>query len=184
MRRQSTNGTCNFCGQTFGRIAMRRHVLSCPERQMMLDAEARKHKPQAGKLFQLLVEGDHATMYWLQLDVRGDARLKDLDRFLRDIWLECCGHLSAFEIGPQRYSISPMGEYGERNLNATLGTLLRPKVKFRHEYDFGTTTELVLTVISERDGDIGQRPLQLLARNEPPLIPCGVCGKPATITCA
>jgi len=33
------------------------------------------------------------------------ATLTDLDGFLRDIWLECCGHLSAFDIGTVRYEL-------------------------------------------------------------------------------
>jgi len=33
------------------------------------------------------------------MQVKDNAALSDLDSFLRDIWLECCGHLSAFEIG-------------------------------------------------------------------------------------
>ncbi len=36
--------------------------------------------------------------YWLALVVSRQGTLRDLDRFLRDIWLEeVCGHLSAFE---------------------------------------------------------------------------------------
>jgi len=30
------------------------------------------------------------------LKVSGNSKLEELDQFLRDIWLECCGHMSAF----------------------------------------------------------------------------------------
>ena len=36
------------------------------------------------------------------------APLSKLDDFLRHTWLECCGHLSAFEIGGKRYASKPM----------------------------------------------------------------------------
>ena len=37
--------------------------------------------------------------YWLHLAVRTDTKLHTLDRTLRDLWLECCGHLSQFTVG-------------------------------------------------------------------------------------
>jgi hypothetical protein len=36
---------------------------------------------------------------------KADAILSRLDHFLRDIWLECCGHLSAFRIDQTIYTI-------------------------------------------------------------------------------
>jgi hypothetical protein len=46
--------------------------------------------------------------------VPATASLEDLDDFLRHIWLECCGHLSRFQIGERSYSVQPMEEaWGE-----------------------------------------------------------------------
>ncbi len=187
MPRQSSKGTCAFCGGTFGKIAMSRHVLSCPQRQAALETQSRNREPQLTRLFHLLVEGQYAPMYWLHLDVRADAKLRDLDQFLRDIWLECCGHLSAFTIGAQRYSISPIRDsffdMYERSMNVALADALSPGMKVQHEYDFGTTTELTIKVLDERQGNIGRHRVLLLARNEPPDIRCVQCGKPATEIC-
>ena len=51
--------------------------------------------------------------------------------------------------------------------------------EFLHHYDFGTTTESVITII----GDTTRKPqrsiVRLLARNSPPVIKCTNCGKPA-----
>ncbi|BCL80655.1 hypothetical protein ccbrp13_31200 [Ktedonobacteria bacterium brp13] len=44
-------------------------------------------------------------MYWMHLEVSTGATLADLDHFLRKSWLECYGHLSAFEIGNQSYPL-------------------------------------------------------------------------------
>ena len=37
-----------------------------------------------------------SSAFWLDLEVRADLPLEDLDEFLRAIWVECCGHLSHF----------------------------------------------------------------------------------------
>jgi len=50
-------------------------------------------------------------------------------------------------------------------------------------YDFGSTTELTLKVISEREVPAKKKAIEILARNNLPLVSCDVCGKPATTTC-
>ncbi|MBT9144001.1 MAG: hypothetical protein DDT29_02415 [Dehalococcoidia bacterium] len=119
----------------------------------------------------------------MHLSVPVNATLEDLDGFLRDIWLECCGHLSAFTIEGTRHSISPIGEYDERGMKVALSDVLASGIKFYHEYDFGTTTELTLRVVSEHEGEDKSESIQLLARNDPPLIACDSCGKIATQVC-
>lgn len=46
----------------------------------------------------------------MQVAVPMTAPLRKLDHFLRHIWLECCGHLSAFDIGCNRYASEAMEE--------------------------------------------------------------------------
>jgi len=69
---------------------------------------------QKEKFFHLLVEGRYLPEYWMHLLVTADISLKKLDTFLRDIWLECCGHLSAYTIEDKTYSIMPMRELREK----------------------------------------------------------------------
>lgn len=61
---------------------------------------------------------------------------------------------------------------------------LQPGLKFSYEYDFGSTTNLSFRVVAELPGLPKKRSFALFARNEPPLIPCGQCSKPATQVCA
>lgn len=141
-----------------------------------------------------MVEGRRLPGYWMHLEASARATLEDLDQFLRDTWLECCGHMSAFTIEKTRYITGggvdamwvDMGFVpgGEAGMDVPLEEVLRPGMRFYHEYDFGTTTELTLKVVTEREGMIKGRQIQLLARNEPPLITCNVCGKIATQVCA
>jgi hypothetical protein len=138
----------------------------------------------------MVAEGGGRPGYWLHLEASADATLADLDSFLRDIWLECCGHLSLFNIGGQTYtqtSDAPdfmwAGEFDDESMDVELRKVLGPGIKFSHEYDFGTTTYLTLKVVSEREGDVKGKSVRLLAQNNPPLIKCRSCGNRATYVC-
>jgi hypothetical protein len=120
----------------------------------------------------------------MHLEVRADATLKTLDAFLRSIWLECCGHMSQFFIDGEAYVSSAARELDANSMNAILEKVLRPGMTASYEYDFGTTTELRLRVIAERDGERRREAIQLLARNIPPVIPCSACGNEATHVCS
>jgi hypothetical protein len=110
-----------------------------------------------------------------------------LDNFLRGMWLECCGHMSAFTIGGHRYAAEPMGDsaFGikESSMKAPIGKVLREGTKFSHEYDYGSATLLSLEVAGLLHVDDKPKDIQLLARNIPPEIPCGKCGAAATQIC-
>lgn len=182
-QRQISKGKCEVCGDTFNKAEMTKHLRLCKQKSVV-SAKTSDKKKQKIKIFHLLVEGRRQPEYWLHLEVPANATLKDLDEFLRDIWLECCGHLSAFTIDGMTYASEPSKEYDDKSMNVKIGNLLSSGEKFYHEYDFGTTTELTLRVISEREGEIMDKDIQLLARNEHPQILCEVCGKIATQVCA
>jgi hypothetical protein len=122
--------------------------------------------------FHVLVEGHGLPEYWMHLKVSGGASFRVLDSFLRKTWLECCGHMSAFNVGRDEVSMSKK-----------LEGVLRPGMKLIHEYDFGSTTELLLTVISEFEADMGKKKVEILARNDPPQIKCSHCDNLATHIC-
>ncbi len=81
-------------------------------------------------------------MYWLHIEIAAKATLEDLDSFLRAVWLECCGHLSSFEIAGESF-ISEKIEPGDRSMNIALEKVMAPGMKFEYIYDFGTSTELL-----------------------------------------
>lgn len=184
MTRQISNGKCSLCNAIFSKAAMTKHLRSCKQRKDVSETSSEKQNLQRTKNFHLVVEGRNLPGYWMHLSVPTNETLKNLDDFLRDIWLECCGHLSAFTIEGTRYSISPMREYNEKNMKIALGDILSLGMKFYHEYDFGTTTELTLRVVSELEGETKGKSIRLLARNNPPSIVCESCGKIATQLCA
>ena len=123
-----------------------------------------------------MVQGRDAKAYWLHLGVPVEARLSKLDDFLRRIWLECCGHFSAFSIDGQRYASGPMAELEERSMQVPLSRVLQVGMRFSYEYDYGSTTALVLKVADMREQKTGRNEVQLLARNNPPPFTCEECG--------
>ena len=184
MTRLMSRGKCSFCKATFSKAVMTKHLKSCKQRKTASETSSEKRKSQKTKSLHLVVEGRDLSGYWMHLSTPANATLEDLDDFLRDIWLECCGHLSAFTIEGTRYSISPMKEYDERGMKVALGDVLGSGMKFYHNYDFGTTTKLTLSVVSELEGEPKSKSIQLLARNDPPSIACESCGKIATQLCS
>jgi hypothetical protein len=126
--------------------------------------------------------------YWLFLGVAHDAKLSDLDAWLRAIWLECCDHLSEFVIGPTRYSSVPSPTISlkarAQSMHVGVGKVLRPGVAFQHRYDFGSTTILDLSLVGPLIVPVASQAIVLLANNYAPEILCSQCAEPAVKLCA
>jgi len=168
--RTKSKGTCTLCKYTLDKSAMTKHLQSCMEKSQ---TEKKSEKGQSPSFFfHVLVEGHGLPEYWMHPKVLSSASLKVLDHFLRKTWLECCGHMSSFNIGRNEISMS-----------RKLQDVLRPGMKFIHQYDFGSTTELLLTVISELEVDIGKKKVEILARNDPREVKCSHCDKVASHIC-
>jgi hypothetical protein len=120
----------------------------------------------------LRIEGAGDPRYWLYVEVRSGATLQRLDAFLRRVWLECCGHMSAFRLGQR-----------ELPMRTSIGTLNSPGVQFDYEYDFGSTTALRGRVLGTRQGTPGRAAVRLVARNDALTWRCDRCGEPATVVC-
>jgi len=184
-------GKCLFCGKTFAKAGINRHLIT----------HLNEKNNAEGISFLIKVETNPRwgkTPYFLSLWVDGEATLKQLDRFLRDIWLECCGHMSAFRykaagnptmnfhsllksIAQPRVST---GEFGEISLKNKAKDIFCPNLKLDYEYDFGSSTELEISVVDLFPYKADQK-IVLLSRNETPEIMCDICGKvPATQICS
>ena len=191
MARQTSKGVCTFCHAEFSKSAMTRHLQTCQQRAITSAKAAGRKKVQRTSTFHLVVEGRDLPLYWMHLEVTASTTLATLDRFLRETWLECCGHLSAFEIAGVRYAVDAgmdddwgMGEMNEKSMRVRLEKVLSVGQTGTYEYDYGTTTELRLRVISEDEAETKGKAIQVLARNTPPVILCEICGKVATSVCS
>jgi hypothetical protein len=193
-----SEGKCFFCGKTFVKAGINRHI------QTHLKQKAKENKE--GHSYLVKVESNPkwgSAPYFLSLWVDGSATMGNIDEFLRNIWLECCGHMSAFtnpQNRPQRGGLwdffeaeellmkGKQKEYeklmedvkGEVPMSRKTNKVFYKGLKLEYEYDFGSSTELLLTIVDEypvkADGKI-----VLLSRNEPLEWLCDTCKKESAI---
>ena len=132
------------------------------------------------KYFELLLYGAYNKDYWLIIQIKENATLDDLDRFIRDIWVECCGHLSVFEIDGVSYEREPDDDFGwgepAKSTHHTLKQVLTTGMIFNYEYDFGSTTEIMVKVLDHYSAQKQNEKVVILSRNNPPEFACSICG--------
>src|SRR5438105_1609877 len=297
------SGLCKFCRGEFEKAKMSQHLKNCKERARMEAETAKSPKGKKflrTKLFHIVLEGKYNPQYWMHIEMPAEAQLIHLDDFIRAAWVECCDHLSAFQIGEFYYKSEPpyfdsssiqilnpdeaasmegkdttsqdseddeedlddseddenydefnleeefdsilletipadivaklrkihsrdetskylreelkvkipapndkdresVMEYFQRrdrqravkflidmiedhSLYVELGKVLSVGQKFFYTYDFGSSTNLNLRIVSEREGLANPKDaVKLLARNSAPEFKCGVCDAPATL---
>ncbi|GHU50020.1 hypothetical protein FACS1894200_09240 [Spirochaetia bacterium] len=166
MKQAETEGNCFLCGVTLKKIKMKNHVL-----------KAHLSEANDEKVMLVKAEGFYSKDYWLLLDIALNAGLTDLDSFLRRIWLECCQHMSAFR---------PMIDRRVERESVAMSRKIKdfaPGDKLVHEYDFGSKTSLLITMLAGGERPPQKAPVRLLARNVPRVFRCTECGKPAEILC-
>lgn len=181
MARATTKGICSFCQATFSKATIGRHLAACPKRAEEARALSAEEKVP---VFHIVVDGCDNPMYWMHLSVPVEATLANLDEFFRDIWVECCEHLSNFELSGATYASSPDEEFGDESMEIQVGDLLSPGQEFSYEYDYGSTTELRLRVLSQAEEAREDESIKILARNEAPHMPCDACGRAAEWVCS
>jgi hypothetical protein len=172
-RGKQSRGNCTFCGREMAKGGLARHLSSCAQRQ---EAIRTAQQGTEQELYHLQVQGAWLSDFWLHLEIAGSAKLKDLDHYLRAIWLECCGHLSQFSVGGW--------QGGEIPQSTRIDKVFRPGIELTHIYDFGTSSETLIKAVGMRRGrPLTSHPIFLMGRNNPPEASCAECGQPAAWLC-
>jgi hypothetical protein len=151
------------------------HLPACPELQEAIrtaDRQPGHNRP----IYHLQVQDAWSGDYWLHLEIKGSARLADLDGYLRAIWLECCNHLSMFSLGGWGTK--------EFHMDRRVQPIFEPGLELTHIHDFGTESVSRIKVVGMRKGKpLTKHRITLLARNDEPDWRCIDCGKPAAWLC-
>jgi len=173
--RKKAKGNCKFCGRKMTSGGLVRHLISCEDREKAVNhANENNRKAQEQRLYHLFIKNSHNSDFWLHLELNGNARLKELDDYLRSIWLECCGHMSKFTIGNNAWGRD------EISMNRKVYQTLKVDMEMTHVYDFGSSTETSIKVVDARWGKpFTAHPIFLMARNEMPKATCDHCNKEA-----
>ncbi len=153
-------GRCHLCGNAIRAEDVITHARSCVTTAVQTLINNDLHsKHAANGTFLIWVRADEVRQ-WMMLAVRPTTTLLQLDQSLRNLWLECCGHMSRFEIGTTRYSAGRPGpggthlfaaylaDPGDRHMMYTVGQTISHGASFRHEYDYDYTTCLDLECVA------------------------------------
>lgn len=168
-----SEGKCIYCDKVYQRAGITRHLSSHLKELHDSNAKAKAFHLQipAGEMF-------------LHLLVSGKKSLADLDTFLRAIWLECCGHLSGFQVKGQRYDWDDETMSAGEKMSRTMSDLFKKGMVLQYDYDYGSTTQLEIKVVNEYNIAV-RGGIKLLSRNEPLSILCHNCNKkPAVEICS
>jgi hypothetical protein len=187
--------------ERFDGARMGGHLETCPARQESVQKETEEYlkrapKDKANRIYGIKVWAADLPEYWIYLEMDGSRALEELDQFLRDTWVECCDHLSCFTIhgteheaapfmgGPAPSSLFGFGRPKKKSMEALVFRIFSPGLEFHYEYDYGSTTELDLRILWEREGPRQEKhAVRILARNAPPSLPCVKCGKAGEFIC-
>jgi len=174
-RGKQLKGECAYCKATIPKNGVTRHLSTCIKRQAIIEQAERKDAPNE-TLYHLRVQDAERSEFWLDLEMRGSKTLKDLDSYLRRIWLECCGHMSRFSI---------RGWQGEEiGKSRKVDQVFSRVIELTHIYDFGTESVTRIKAVEAREGKpTTKRPIALVARNLIPEFECIECEQPATWLC-
>ncbi len=165
-----SEGKCLYCNEMYSKSGMGRHLATHLKK-------LEKEKPTTKTAFHLQIP---AAEMFLHLLVSESTTFGKIDAFLRQIWLDCCGHLSMFQIKGKRYNNNwDTNEYGEK-MSQRIGKVFRKGLKLDYDYDFGSTTRLNIQVVNEYNINV-PKGISLLSRNEPLPILCHTCNKKAAV---
>lgn len=200
----NSEGHCHVCGGSLRADDVKSHAATCfmdavQSRYRVRDVKERYARSQPLMIWVRSEELRH----WMMLIVQPTTGLRQLDQFLRDLWLECCGHMSHFEIGGTQYSAcvpgpgdpplfdTDLAEPDEQHMVHTVEETTAMGQKFRHEFDYGDTTCLDLECVAalpvpyeyvqefinppEAAEEYGDDFITIMARNLPPER-CFTCG--------
>ncbi|MPM65603.1 hypothetical protein SDC9_112500 [bioreactor metagenome] len=200
-QKPKSEGICYFCGKIFAKTGINCHLKTHLQKKAIEKTE--------GTSFLVKIESNPqwgSAPYFLSLWIDGEATMNHIDTFLRDIWLECCGHMSAFRNPQFQQQVGGMWDYfeamellekgkvkqyekmmedmsGEVPKSRKANKVFYKDLKLEYEYDFGSSTELLLTVMEEYPVKADKK-IVLLSRNEPLEWLCDTCKKePATQIC-
>ena len=157
-------GQCRFCKEDFTKRQIVNHLDVCQKRE----------KKENIRNLRLRIVDSYMRNFWLIAEANKQAVFNDLDKLIRDVWVECCGHLSLF------------GSYGSEIGKARIiWDTMNPRDTLNYIYDFGSSTELIVEVLGYSKCQLsGKKKIEVVARNYLPMSNCARCEKQATRICS
>ena len=152
---------CYYCNKELTERTIKRHMKNCDTMKKKISEEFEENKSKR-KQYIISIKYKYCKDYCIYISIDAALQLCHLDQFIRDVWVECCGHLSEFIIDGTRYLDNSDGNY---QMNVRLKDVFYTGLKFDYEYDFGSTTYLTLEVIDEIAVSKKHSQIEIIARN-------------------
>ena len=140
---------CQHCDKKFGCRKIYEHYDECL---------AKLYKKKSGYLISMHSHGITGDLYHIYVIAGTKCKFLDIDKFLKDIWCECCGHMSEYHISKK----TSLNKYGENDI-------------FIYEYDMGDTTTVYIEIKKILEGKSNNNKIKLVHQNEKPKILCIKC---------
>lgn len=169
------SGDCHLCGRTISCLRyMHDHLESCIRPWTW---QPRDDDQEINDTF-TRVTFKAEPNFWMVAVIREDVTLRQVDEFLRNVWLECCNHLSQFDFGgmmvgcdefdeEMRHHFDDIDTSHVATFDSELMKIALPGTTFKHEYDMGSEsiTEITVNGLLELPES---RPITVVAQNHPP----------------
>lgn len=164
-------GKCYYCNKELTEKTIKRHMKNCDEMKKKIEELSYQDKKQRNQFMISIKSKYDKNEYCIYLSIDENLSLLHIDQFLRDVWLECCGHLSAFKIKGKIYQ--------DYSMDTRIKDILAVNEKFEYEYDFGSTTELILEVVDIIEVPASFSQIEIIARNNEVTHYCEICNAEA-----
>ena len=156
-------GKCYYCKKELTERTIKRHIKNCPVMSRVIEEKMNNSTTSRDQFIISLKDKYSPKVYSIYISIDANLQLHHLDQFIRNIWVECCGHLSVFYINGHSYAdnSNKMNE-----MNVYLKDVLNDELKFEYEYDFGSTTSLILEVVDILIVPKTFTQIEIIARNK------------------
>ena len=134
-------GKCYYCGKELTERTIKRHMKNCSEMKKIIEDKIQNPKEVRDQFLISIKYKKNSGKYCIYMSIDANLQLEHIDKFIRDIWVECCGHSSTFYIDKQEYSSNSDGQL---KMNIHLKDILNVNQKFEYKYDFDLTKTIDL----------------------------------------
>ncbi|MDZ4759109.1 MAG: hypothetical protein SGJ10_13365 [Bacteroidota bacterium] len=160
-----SEGKCLFCEAVFPQKEIGKHLAKHLAEMQKADV-----KKSVASYCHIQIE---IGEMFLQILAKSDTEMEEIGVFLRNIWLEFCGHMSGFDHKDFEIEMEDLVE-----------TVFENRTKLSYDYDYGTTTSVFLKGL-KKYSLFFKESIILLSRNEPLNLMCATCNKePAVFLCS
>jgi hypothetical protein len=182
-------GTCQACQQSLALSNCKRHLFFCSKMlEYLTNHQYNVFNDTAISIltttgYILKISDLHRPhLYYIYLAAPDHLSLRDLDVYLRALWLQCCSHMSCFstdtgkEYYPQLFSNPSFPNFENHFLMSemAISDFFSANDHCAYEYDFADRTQLQIQVI-QRITNAPKQKFTLLIRNEEPQYYCDSC---------